>query len=143
MMIPTVLMLLTALAPSLHASTLYFSLPFQTTLNNTSAYHLVPVEINRYPYLIDFTLDSQPDRILSLQTAAAGKRQVERADYRKSEESVFGVVEFYGTQRADARMEWKRRAFYNAYYFARDFLSRETWLALNGVQQLPEVEGPS
>lgn len=77
MMIPTnILIILSLLTAPLHASTLYFSLPFQTTLNNTSAYHLVPVEINRYPYLIDFTLNSQPDHILSLEAAEQGKKQV-------------------------------------------------------------------
>lgn len=75
-MIPTpiLIILLTLLTPPLQTSTLYFSLPFQTTLKHTSAYHLVPLEINRYPYLIDFTLNSKPDHILSLQTSAQGKK---------------------------------------------------------------------
>lgn len=73
---PILIILLSLVTSSLSGSTFYFSLPFQTILNHTSAYHLVSLEINRYPYLIDFTLNSQPDHILSLQTAAQEKKLI-------------------------------------------------------------------
>lgn len=53
---------------------------------------------------------------------------------------MFGIVEFYGTERADERLEWKRRLAYNLYYFGRDFMPRLTWMNLKGVKQV-EVEG--
>lgn len=68
----SILILLTLLHISLQTTlpspqtTLYFSLPFHTLLNHSRAHHLVPIEVNRYPYVIDFTLSNAKDHILSV-----------------------------------------------------------------------------
>lgn len=48
------------------AGPLYFSLPYRTVFQDAQAQHLIKVEINRYNYDIDITLESQQDHILSL-----------------------------------------------------------------------------
>jgi hypothetical protein len=89
--------LLACVVGVVHSGPLYFSLPYRTVLESTLAQHIVRVEVNRYPYDIDFTLLSEPDHILDLQWAAQEKAIADRPDYRKNEDSVFGIVEFYGT----------------------------------------------
>jgi hypothetical protein len=42
-MMMLILTLISLLAVSLQAATLYFSLPFRTLLNHSAAHHLVPV----------------------------------------------------------------------------------------------------
>lgn len=66
---------------------------------------------------------------------SAIRETVDRLDYSKNENSVFGVIEFQGVEKVDYRLDYKRRIAYNTYYYFRDFLPKIGWVNLKGLKQ--------
>jgi hypothetical protein len=135
-MLRPVLLLLSLCLLALSTPELYFSVPYRTARHSSSVKHLIDVEINRYPYEVDLTLLSAHDYLLNVEQAALLKTISDRPDYRKNQESVFGIVEFQGQQQADQRLEFKRRIYYRLYYYVRDFFPKVTWMNLKSVRQV-------
>lgn len=63
------------------------------------------------------------------------KTMVNRPDYRKTDKSVFGIVKFKPTQKADDRFSEFYQFLWNTVYFCQDIISRITWMNLNQVEQ--------
>lgn len=57
-------------------------------------------------------------------------------DYRKHDDSVYGVVEFYGHEEADTRIGNYRQILHNLYYYGRDVLPKQQWLDLKQTKQI-------
>lgn len=57
-------------------------------------------------------------------------------DYRKHDDSVYGVVEFYGHEEVDTRIGNYKQILYNVYYYARDMLPKQQWLDLKQTKQI-------
>ena len=65
------------------------------------------------------------------------KQMVNRPDFSKTDESVFGVVEFQGTKRANQRVSQLQAFLLNTIYCLYDIFPKIMWINLNPAKQIP------
>ena len=133
---PNVFLLLSLLA-AIATSSAHMTIPLSmhSPDNNTTTL-VMAVEVNRFPYDIELTIESQPDYILDLKEMALQKKMVNRPDFTKTDESVFGVVEFQGSRRTDERVSDLEAFLLNSIYYVVDIFPRITWINLNQAKQI-------
>ena len=64
------------------------------------------------------------------------KQMVNRPDFSKTDESVFGVVEFQGTKRANQRVSQLQAFLLNTIYCFYDVFPKIMWINLNPAKQI-------
>ena len=64
------------------------------------------------------------------------KQMVNRPDFSKTDESVFGVVEFQGTKRANQRVSQLQAFLLNTIYCFYDVFPKIMWVNLNPAKQI-------
>ena len=115
----------------------YLSIPLSLNIDkqhNTAL--LIQVEVNRYPYHLEVSLESGPDQIIDLTQMSLRKAMVNRPDFRKTGNSVFGIIEFQATQKADSRLSTFQQRIINFYHYLTNLPPAITWVNLNQAEQI-------
>ena len=114
----------------------YLSLPFRLAQNETHQAHNIAVEINQFVYAIDVTLENTDDFVFELSAANRHHSPTSTLDYRKYNDSVYGIIRPIAVQRVDPRLSLLKRATRNTLNYLKNIEEKMVWTNQKYIKQI-------
>jgi len=93
------------------------------------------VEINQFLYAIDVTLENTDDFIFTLDQADQHLSRTANPDYRKYNDSIYGILRPTAIQRVDSQLPLLKRTLRNSFQYLKNIERKTVWTNQKYIKQ--------